>query len=206
MTVYKEGVDVASFGAVQRLGAENDYHFVIGDSKIAYWSNSTVNPFKIVTDYNGCLIYGRRNNPSFIRLNDGLLNIQGYDKNAKEYRVALGYNGSTNKAFTNVEFEAKTITQNNNAVVDKSMMATGSFSSTSVPARGYKDFTINSFGKTFSSTPTVTATLVSTSNAYQIGYLSVAVLSTSTTGATLRVFNADSTSRAPAINWIAIGI
>lgn len=98
------------------------------------------------------------------------------------------------------------LTASDVSAVPTSLVARGTAAQISVSARSYKDVDISFTGKSFSSNPTVTATLVSTSTAYQLGNVSVAVVSTSTTGATLRVFNADSTSRAPAINWIAIGI
>ena len=72
----------------------------------------------------------------------------------------------------------------------------------SVPKNSYVDVSVT-FPFTFSSTPNVVATLVSTSTASGLGGLLVAVYSRSTTGATFRIFNNTDTGRSPDIMWIA---
>lgn len=72
-----------------------------------------------------------------------------------------------------------------------------------VSSNSTKDATIT-FTSTFSSTPTVVACLESSSTGYGMGRLTCAVLSVSTTGFTVRVFNADTSARSPYIQWIAI--
>lgn len=72
-----------------------------------------------------------------------------------------------------------------------------------VSSNSTKDATIT-FSNTFSEVPKVVACIESSSTAYGMGRLSCAVLSISTTGFTVRVFNADTSPRSPYIQWIAI--
>lgn len=72
------------------------------------------------------------------------------------------------------------------------------------PANSYKDIAIT-FGKTFSETPVIMTTLVSTSTKDEVGALEVAISARSTTGATIRVFNHSSETINPGIQWVAIG-
>ena len=72
-----------------------------------------------------------------------------------------------------------------------------------VSSNNRKDVTVT-FAKPFSKTPNVVACFESSSTAYGMGSLSCAVLSISTTGFTVRVFNADTSGRSPYIQWIAI--
>ena len=72
-----------------------------------------------------------------------------------------------------------------------------------VASNGTKDATIT-FTSTFSSAPTVVACLVSSSTGYGMGRISVSVFSTTNTGCKVRVFNADTSTRSPYIQWIAI--
>lgn len=96
------------------------------------------------------------------------------------------------------------LTPANIGAVPTASIASGTISSTSVSANSYKDVTV-SFGKTFSSAPHVVVGLNSTSTAGKIGLVSVAVYSVSTTQFVARFFNGDTTSRAPAAFWIAMG-
>lgn len=77
---------------------------------------------------------------------------------------------------------------------------------TNVPANGYKDVNIT-FGRTYSSAPTVVVGLASTSTASSFGRVNVVVKadSVTTTGCTIRLFNDDSSVRSPGFRWIAIG-
>lgn len=72
-----------------------------------------------------------------------------------------------------------------------------------VSSNSTKDATIT-FSNTFSEAPKVVASIESSSTAYGMGRLTCAVLSVSTTGFTVRVFNADTSARSPYIQWIAI--
>lgn len=80
----------------------------------------------------------------------------------------------------------------------------GVVASTSIGSRSYADWDVY-FNKTFESVPIVVATLCSSSTAYQIGNVSCSVLANSITKNkfTLRMFNADTTSRSPAVYWMA---
>lgn len=82
-------------------------------------------------------------------------------------------------------------------------MDSGRYENVSVPANSYADFSIT-FNRSFTSAPIVTASFWSTSTAVEMGYLSLAVHTITTTGFQVRVFNKDSSARAPYINWIAL--
>lgn len=72
-----------------------------------------------------------------------------------------------------------------------------------VAGNSYKDYDVY-FGQPFTAAPTVTATLVSNSTAAGIGSCTCTVHSVTKEECKIRVFNADSASKGPAINWIAI--
>ena len=78
----------------------------------------------------------------------------------------------------------------------------GTTEAISVSGGSYTDKTIT-FSPEFDSAPTVVCCLNSTSTSGDIGGLSVAVYSVTSSGATLRLFNYTSGTRIPAINWIA---
>ena len=82
---------------------------------------------------------------------------------------------------------------------------TGRYVMTPVTKQTYEDVYID-FHITFPTTPRVVVGLESASTGYGMGMISVAATNISTTGFTLRVFNADTTasSRTPAVNWLAI--
>ena len=79
----------------------------------------------------------------------------------------------------------------------------GTITGSSVSAGGTKDYEVT-FSKSFSSVPIVVACFQSTSTAGAFGKCTLGVVSTSTTGFTVRVFNGDSSGRGPNINWIAV--
>lgn len=82
-------------------------------------------------------------------------------------------------------------------------IASGRTASITAAANSYKDLTV-SFGKTFSSAPKVVCSIYSTATAGAIGSLSCSAIDVTTTGFKVRVFNAGSASRSPAVDWIAI--
>ena len=71
-----------------------------------------------------------------------------------------------------------------------------------VGANAYKDFTIT-FSSPMATTPTVVAMMVSTSTSPTMGSITVSAINATTTGFTARVFNNTSSSRTPAIAYIA---
>lgn len=79
----------------------------------------------------------------------------------------------------------------------------GRTASITAAANSYKDLAV-SFDTSFSSTPKVVCSIYSTSTAGAIGSLTCSALNVTTTGFTVRVFNAGSASRSPAVDWIAI--
>lgn len=82
--------------------------------------------------------------------------------------------------------------------------AYGNQAATSVAALSYADVTIT-FPFTFSTAPSISLTLVSTSTAGQIGQITAAVYSISTTNCVVRLFNGGSSARTPGFHWIASG-
>lgn len=72
-----------------------------------------------------------------------------------------------------------------------------------VAANNHTDFTLT-FNKTFSSVPDVICSIYSTSTAAALGSISVSAINITETGCTLRVFNAGSSQRTPAVSWMAI--
>lgn len=75
---------------------------------------------------------------------------------------------------------------------------------TTVSAGGYADVNVR-FNHTYTSAPTVVVGLYSTSTSSDLGRCSVAVMSTSTTSFTARLFNNSGSDRAPGFYWIAVG-
>lgn len=82
------------------------------------------------------------------------------------------------------------------------VMESGHITGSSVPKDDYVDYSI-SFTKPFPKAPTVIACFQSTSTAGAFGRCTLGVVSTTVSGATIRVFNGDESSRGPNINWIA---
>lgn len=72
-----------------------------------------------------------------------------------------------------------------------------------ISAGGTKDVTIT-FHEWFRNPPIVTASFVSTSSQGAFGRCTISVVSVTYSGATLRIFNGDSSNRSPDINWIAM--
>lgn len=75
--------------------------------------------------------------------------------------------------------------------------------SVSVSASSYADVEIT-FSKEFSQVPQVMLGLVTGSTGAGSGSISVSPIETTTTGCTARVFNADSSGRAPAVRYLAL--
>lgn len=85
-------------------------------------------------------------------------------------------------------------------------IAAGSISTITVAANSYAEsdaIDIRSYG--FTSTPTIVVGFYSTAAAGGFGKCSVSVSSASSTSFKVRVFNGDTTQRAPALRWIAVG-
>lgn len=80
----------------------------------------------------------------------------------------------------------------------------GETSTISVSSNSYTDVAVV-FDNAYSSTPAIMVSFITTSTAGGFGACSVAVNNRSANGFTIRVFNADSTTRQPVVQWIAIG-
>lgn len=83
-----------------------------------------------------------------------------------------------------------------------SVVQSGEISSTSVTSGAYVDKSVN-FDTPFASAPRVVVGFKSTSTAGTFGRCCCAVSAVSATGFTVRIFNGDSATRAPNIEWIA---
>ena len=85
-------------------------------------------------------------------------------------------------------------------------MQAGSVTFSQTSSGSYSDKTI-SFSPSYSAAPTVVAgfQLGTGSTAANFGNCSVAVVSVSTTGATLRFYNNSGANKTPTVNWIALG-
>lgn len=81
---------------------------------------------------------------------------------------------------------------------------TGHISGSSVSANSYVDYPVT-FTKRFVTTPIVIPTFQSTSTAGAFGRCTLGVVSVTTTGCVIRVFNGDTSGRAPNIDYVAIG-
>lgn len=84
------------------------------------------------------------------------------------------------------------------------VVKSGTHAAVSVNANSYVDFTID-FGHTFPEPPGIAVNFNTTSTAGAFGNCTFAVNSVTTTGATVRVFNGDTTLRTPSFRWIAVG-
>ena len=73
-----------------------------------------------------------------------------------------------------------------------------------VEGSAYADHSVT-FETPFPVVPVVVVGLYSTSTAPQIGGIAVALMSASTTGFTVRVFNDGASARLPQVGWIAVG-
>jgi hypothetical protein len=81
----------------------------------------------------------------------------------------------------------------------------GRVASVTVSHGGYKDVNIT-FPEAFYAAPIVVVGFETESTAGAFGKCSVTVMGTvTTTGFTARIFNGDSTNRAPRVSWIAVG-
>lgn len=90
----------------------------------------------------------------------------------------------------------------NREVLNRGNVCSGVTSSVSVPANSYLDVPIGC--GPFAVNPGVVVSLYSTSKDYQLGNVTAAVTSISSSSFTVRIFNATSVSRTPAISWIAV--
>lgn len=79
----------------------------------------------------------------------------------------------------------------------------GTITGQNISSHDYADFTVT-FDVAFPAAPTVVAGLQSSSTGYGVGSVSVGVHTITATGFKARVFNNDSTTRSPNIEWIAI--
>lgn len=84
-------------------------------------------------------------------------------------------------------------------------IAYGRLSNASTGAQAYKDFNVT-FAKAFKNVPVVVACFESTSTGAGFGSCTVAVNNVTTTGCKIRVFNSDSTTRAPHLLWLAVDV
>ena len=99
--------------------------------------------------------------------------------------------------------EALGISDSSGASVGTATYESGTITGSSVSANSYKDYNVT-FSKTFSAAPIVVACFQSTSTAGAFGNCTLGIVSTSSTGFTVRVFNGDTQGRGPNINWVAI--
>ena len=81
---------------------------------------------------------------------------------------------------------------------------TGHITGSSVSANSYVDYNVT-FTKSFETAPIVIPTFQSTSTAGAFGRCTLGVVSVTTTGCVIRVFNGDTSGRAPNIDYVAIG-
>lgn len=84
-------------------------------------------------------------------------------------------------------------------------IAYGRINNASTGAQVYKDFNVT-FAKAFKNVPVVVACFESTSTGAGFGSCTVAVNNVTTTGCKIRVFNSDSTTRAPHLLWLAVDV
>ena len=87
---------------------------------------------------------------------------------------------------------------------DTNVVQSGATGAISVNSSSYADKTIT-FSPAFKNTPAISATFWTSSTGGTFGRCAVAIVSVSNTGATIRVFNGDTTSRSPNVLWTAIG-
>ena len=90
-------------------------------------------------------------------------------------------------------------------ILNAGQFARGFVSFGQVANGAYVEKTI-SFGKTFSSVPTVVAVINSSSGSADIGSISLGVFDPSTTGCKIRAFNNSDNARSPGAYWIATNI
>ena len=92
-----------------------------------------------------------------------------------------------------------------NGKVSTPQIQSGRIAGTSVYGQSITEVPV-AFNPAMAATPTVLVSLDSTSDSYEIGHISVATRAVSTNGFIARIFNAGTSTRAPAVNWLAINI
>lgn len=208
MTVYKGGSQKASFGDVVKLitvgtGAargtrvaqlDGDGLYLMDESNVQLGGLGVVNkssgyPDSCYMDFgHGAAIYIERSTghqPSGETTDEGAIDF--YTNNQRG--ATLHTDGTLNcKKISAGNLQSGTVT----------------FSQTS--SGSYSDKTI-SFSPSYSAAPNVVAgfQLGTGSTAANFGNCSVAVVSVSTTGATLRFYNNSGANKTPTVNWIALG-
>lgn len=80
----------------------------------------------------------------------------------------------------------------------------GRVAAADIAASTYRDVRVT-FGTPYATAPNVVPGLNSSSTAWQSGRISVTALNITTAGFTMRIYNADTVTRAPAASWIAVG-
>lgn len=83
------------------------------------------------------------------------------------------------------------------------LIQSGVRSGITIAGNTFEDIEV-AFAKAFDHTPTVVASLYSTSTAAGVGRVSVSAINVSARGFTCRIFNGDTVARAPGFNWIAV--
>jgi len=208
MTVYKDGSQKASFGDVVKLitvgtGAargtraaqlDGDGLYLMDGSDVQLGGLGVVNkssgyPDSCYIDFgHGAAIYVERttgHQPSGETVDEGAIDF--YTNNQRA--ATIHTDGTLNcKKISTGNLQSGTVT----------------FSQTS--SGSYSDKTI-SFSPSYSAAPNVVAgfQLGTGSTAANFGNCSVAVVSVSTTGATLRFYNNSGANKTPTVNWIALG-
>ena len=164
--------------------ASNHHAHAEGEQTTASGMNSHAQNFYTNAGFDNQTAIGKYNNNISTNAFE-IGNGNGPGSNARSNAFAVDWNG---KLFTK-QIQAGTIAQ------------------TTVSANSYVDVSVT-FPKTMSGTPVVTVSLISNSTAGGFGNVSAAVLrnSVSSTGFTCRIHNADTSSRMPAVSWIAMNV
>ena len=208
MTVYKDGSQKASFGDVVKLitvgtGAgrgtrvaqlDGDGLYLMDGSNVQIGGLGVVNkssgyPDSCYIDFgHGAAIYIERttgHQPSEATTDEGAIDF--YTNNQRAATI-----------HTDGTLNCKKISAEN--------LQSGSVTFSQTSSGSYSDKTI-SFSPSYSAAPNVVAgfQLGTGSTAANFGNCSVAVVSVSTTGATLRFYNNSGGNKTPTVNWIALG-
>ena len=79
----------------------------------------------------------------------------------------------------------------------------GSVTGVDVPSKSYKDVSVT-FPTAFASAPWVFVDVVSTSTSSDLGSFCASAINITSTGFTVRLFNASANQRSPAVRWLAV--
>lgn len=185
-------VDITPSGSSSTMNVEDDL-LILDD--VEFFNNESYDLSLTVTD-----VYSTKTVSTMLSSASPIMHFAASRKG-----VAVGMFSSSQSGDADGKFECNYPAHfYKGVIVDGGLFTSGSVGNTNVSANSYADVNV-SFGKTFDHVPMVIVTPRSSSTGVNMGSVSFAVLtgSTTTTGFKIRIFNNTSNTRGYAFDWIA---